>query len=29
VIETRRDWLKVQDAALNDGWVHEPLLWVQ
>lgn len=29
VIETRGDWARVEDAALNEGWVYKPLLWIQ
>lgn len=29
VVEIRGDWVKVEDAALNHGWVYKPLLWIQ
>jgi len=29
VIETRADWVKVEDAVSNQGWVYKPLLWIQ
>lgn len=29
VIETRGDWVKVEDELQNKGWVYKPLLWIQ
>ena len=29
VIETRGDWVKVEDEVRNEGWVYKPLLWIQ
>jgi SH3-like domain-containing protein len=29
VVETRGDWVKVEDAVSNEGWVYKPLLWIQ
>lgn len=29
VIETRSDWVKVEDELQNKGWVYKPLLWIQ
>lgn len=29
VVETKGDWVKVQDEVFNDGWVADFLLWVQ
>lgn len=29
VVETRGDWVRVEDAASNEGWVYKPLLWIQ
>lgn len=29
VMETRGDWVKVEDAVSNRGWVYKPLLWIQ
>lgn len=29
VIATRGDWVKVEDAGANEGWVYKPLLWIE
>jgi SH3-like domain-containing protein len=29
VLKTQGDWVKVEDEVFNEGWVYEPLLWVQ
>jgi SH3-like domain-containing protein len=29
VIETRGNWVKVEDEVFNEGWIYKPLLWLQ
>lgn len=29
VLETRGDWVQVEDEMRNKGWVYKPLLWIQ
>jgi SH3-like domain-containing protein len=29
IVESRGDWVKVEDEVLNEGWVYKPLLWIQ
>lgn len=29
IIDTKGDWVKVQDEVFNDGWVAKSLLWTQ
>ena len=29
VLETRGDWVRVEDELSNKGWVYKPLLWIQ
>jgi len=29
VLEIRGDWVRVEDAESNKGWVYRPLVWIQ
>jgi SH3-like domain-containing protein len=29
VIDTKGDWVKVEDEVFNEGWVFKRLLWIQ
>jgi len=29
IIESKDEWVKVQDEVFNEGWVAKSLLWTQ